>query len=795
MGKMRVPLAVDVNSRNGDILTKDSYILNGYVDKTSDGVYVSRRPGTTQVQAFGPGTVQGQFYFNGFEYVIVGDVLTRTSGGTLSKSSLTNCTLQLPQWSGRYGHVMLVFQDRMWVICGQTTSSTIGNDVWSTQDGITWALQTSTAGVGSRTGLGGCVFNNLMWIMGGFQGSTVYSDVWGSLDGVTWTLAVNPAPWGQRYYFCCVAANNGIYVYGGYNAANVAQNDVWFSSDGANWTKVNTVSTATFTPRAGAVGLYFNNLLWIIGGESSFGVYLNDVWSSPDGITWTKTTTAAFGTPRSHMAGCVYGNAMVIIGGISAGAPVKDVYRSLDGVTWFFVSTPAGYSAAFGFAAAVAFKSSPSVSQFRYDTVWTSGGQGLGGLPLQFCHYFNLDQNTSNSYSLFPTITGQFYQFNTFANGSKLIFKNQSNFWVLDAGTLTKVTDPNYPPQTVPGLPVLNDFAYVMTPDAEIHACAIDNPSLWPSLQFIVANFEDDKGTGLGKVLNYLVAFGTYTTQYFYDAGNPAPGIPISPYINANQKIGMVGQNTSGQPGFPTFANVGNTITFLGQTLAGFQGIYIINGTTPEKVSTPYIDKILIKDGAPTQPELIWVTSIGTGHNFIVCNLINSAYALVYSLEAKHWTIWGSAGFNSYFGGFQWYGNITVDEAQPATLWVGNIGFGGNACIFAASLGLFSDDGAIIDFRQQTSKLDFGSLVNKFFGEVDLVADQTTIPVPVTIQWSDDDYQTFSPGVTVLLSAQRPRANRLGVARRRAFRVLCGDTTGPLRFEALELTPSGGESG
>ena len=554
MAKKRLPLAVGINSRNGDILTKDSYILNGYIDKTDDGLYVSRRPGTAQIQAFGSGYVQGQFYFNGFEYIIANDVLNRTTGTTLSGSSLATVASVPPQWGARFKHVMLVFQDRMWVIAGQLLSSTLGNDVWSTQDGVTWALQTSTAGVGSRVGLGGCVFNNAMWIMGGFQGATVFSDVWTSTDGTVWTNATTTAPWGPRYDFGCVAANNGIYIIGGYNATSVAQNDVWFSVDGANWSKVNTVTP--FTARAGASCLYFNNLLWVIGGQSSPGVNKSDVWSSPDGITWTQTAAVAF-TARAYMAATVYNGQMVVIGGVVAGVEVGEVWRSFNGISWAEITANPGFNlGGFQAGAAVVFRSPSTVTQFRYDTIWTSGGlKNL--LAQQQAYRFTLDQSTSLTYPLLPTITGQFYQFNTFANGTKLLVKNQSNFWVLDSGTLTKVTDPNYPPQTVPGLPVLNDFAYVMTPDGELHACAIDNPLLWPSLQFITANFEDDKGTGLGKYLNYLIAFGTYTIQSFYDAGNPAPGArsrPISTPIRKSAWWGRIPQACSAIQRLPMWA-------------------------------------------------------------------------------------------------------------------------------------------------------------------------------------------------------------------------------------------------
>jgi hypothetical protein len=792
MGKTRIPLAINFESRDGTIGGRDGYIQNGYVDEDASGAkFVYRRPGTNVFYNPAAGNyAQGQFYFNGFEYLIVNDVLIRTTGSTLSGSSGQSAVNVPPQWAGRFKHVMLAFNDRMWVICGQLNSGAIGNDVWSTQDGVTWALQTSTAGTGSRVGLGACVFNNAMWIMGGFQGSTVYSDVWSSTDGTVWTQATAAAPWVGRYDFGCVAANNGIYIMGGSNLAGATLNDVWFSSDGINWAQV--TSAVPFTTRSGATCLVFQNKFWMIGGASSPGVYRNDVWSSPDGMTWTQVNAAAFATARGFMAGCVYNNKMWLFGGVqTGGVELSTVLSSSDGITWTQVSVNPGFSSGRQAAAAVVFKTPATINQFRYETMWVSGGyQAFAFVGKQENYRFNLDTSTSTFYPLSPTIAGQFYQFATFENGTQLLFKNQCNFYVLRAGTLIKVTDPNYPPATVPGLVVLNDFAYVMTPEAEIHACKIFDALTWPSLQFITASFEDDKGTGLAKYLNYIVAFGTYTIQYFYDAGNPPPGVSISPYINANQKVGMVGQNAAGLDGHPTFANSGNTIFFLGQTQQGAQGIYMINGMQPQKISTPQVDRALIGDSAPSFPELIWATSADTGHNFIVINLNQGTVALVYDLQMKMWYVWASQN-PGYNGSFFYYGNISVDEASGQTLWVG----GQNVQIYNVSAqNLFTDAGVLIDMIMQTAKIDGGTMQKKFFGIVDLVCAQAFVNSNMVLNWTDDDYQNYSAPVFLNIGVPRPRANRLGAARRRAFKLECQDVFNRVQFEALELTVSPGES-
>src|SRR5208337_2003729 len=178
---------------------------------------------------------------------------------------------------------------------------------------------------------------------------SVQSDVWTSPDGNTWTQAVGtttPNGWGPRYGMGAISAAGGIFLIGGVNALNAPVADVWFSSDAANWTQIQ--SNALFGAREDFVTLFFNNKLWVIGGAATPAVYLNDVWSSSDGITWTQTTTSAFATGRYGMCGCVYNNKMWIFGGVTAASSpgcISDVYSSSDGISWTLVTSSPGFPA------------------------------------------------------------------------------------------------------------------------------------------------------------------------------------------------------------------------------------------------------------------------------------------------------------------------------------------------------------------------------------------------------------------------------------------------------------------
>jgi hypothetical protein len=325
----------------------------------------------------------------------------------------------------------------------------------------------------------------------------------------------------------------------------------------------------------------------------------------------------------------------------------------------------------------------------------------------------------------------------------------------------------------VPGIVVLNEFVYVMEPDGTIRACALEDPYHWPSLQFIVADYEDDPGIAIAKYLNYLVAFGQYTTQLFYDAGNPAPGIALSPYQSTSVKIGCAFAST--------LQSAKNTLIWVGQTKERNWGVYVFDGLNPKKVSTRWVDIVL--DTNVNSAVKSWVTGM-EGHTFYVLNF-EGGPSLVYDMDTGWWGPWTSnIGDDSLP-----YSIALTEFFTGGDVWFGRGNFGGK--IFRASFEFYDDAGTAFDMRVQTDKVDDGNLMRKFFGQANAVCDING--ATATLDFSDDDYQSWATWGTFDLSRMRPILNRGGSGRRRAFRMTQTDDI-PARWEALELTASEGES-
>ena len=207
-----------------------------------------------------------------------------------------------PGFAARTNYECAVFNNEIWLSGGYFTGSGLStNEIYRSSNGYTWFQVIPSGQIWSpRIGHTMVSFDNKLWVMGGTDGttSTSYNDVWSSPDGVNWTLVTPNAPWQERENYTTVVNNNEMYVIGGLNHNSFTMlNDVWSSPDGINWTQLK--SNAPWDPREYHSSFIYNGRIWVVGGSIlSNPYYANDVWSSPDGINWTQETNNAGWPPR-----------------------------------------------------------------------------------------------------------------------------------------------------------------------------------------------------------------------------------------------------------------------------------------------------------------------------------------------------------------------------------------------------------------------------------------------------------------------------------------------------------------
>jgi len=170
------------------------------------------------------------------------------------------------QWSD------VCFGNGIFVAVATLVHTTGTGQIMTSTDGITW---TASAAPAVKQ------WSNIRFLNGlfvaGVQSSGSTQAAMTSPDGITWTLQTTPSPnrslegiaYGAgKYVFACSSPSGTIAV---------------TSSDGATWSDA-TASTDS------AFGMAFGNDLFV--AVTFFAGSVEQVWTSPDGVTWTARSTA-----------------------------------------------------------------------------------------------------------------------------------------------------------------------------------------------------------------------------------------------------------------------------------------------------------------------------------------------------------------------------------------------------------------------------------------------------------------------------------------------------------------------
>ena len=192
------------------------------------------------------------------------------------------------RWSSRSYHQSFVYEDKIWVLGGQ--QNTIAgvqsqkplNEIWTIKNKGSNSTEVSVTGSYWLTGRylhQSFVYDNKIWILGGFDGDdSRKNDIWNSADGgVTWS-EVSPINtyWSARSGHQAFVYDNKIWVLGGFDSGN--KNDIWNSADGGvTWNEVSPNGTH-WSARNTHQSFVYDDKIWVMGGEDDNG-YTNDIWT------------------------------------------------------------------------------------------------------------------------------------------------------------------------------------------------------------------------------------------------------------------------------------------------------------------------------------------------------------------------------------------------------------------------------------------------------------------------------------------------------------------------------------
>jgi len=400
--------------------------------------------------------------------------------------------------------------------------------------------------------------------------------------------------------------------------------------------------------------------------------------------------------------------------------------------------------------------------------------------------------------------------------------------------TIAQITDADYPLNTVRGCVFLDGRFFVMTPKGEIYQSALEDATAWDALEFIQSQIDPSPGVYLAKYQNYVMALKDESIEFFYDAANPTGSI-LAPVQNTASQIGCAHE--------ASVKELAGTVIWLGHTREGVgRGVFSLSGTSPQKISTPQIDKLLTADTLGTVYS--WGAAVGS-HMLYGLTLVDTEHTLVYDFTTQWWSkftmlaLSGAskvvtaisatglvsatahgladgdiiliAGTNADFNGWHIVMDVSTNSFQIAATGAAFSGTGSAqkytesyfpisasvrcnkkqymqhataGVLYEFSQSAYTDAVGAIAMRVRTPKFDGEDVKYHNIAELEVVGDK--VDSVAGVRWSDDDFATYSEFRPVDLMAERSRIRRLGRYARRSFEVLhVGDAL--VRLEALEI--------
>lgn len=251
-------------------------------------------------------------------------------------------------WQHRDGAGLLLLNGELYLLGGWVWGE-VTSEVWKTRDLVHWEFL-GHAPWPARHGSAWLVHGQRLWVIGG----DLYDDVWSSPDGVAWTQEAAHAPFGPRYTPTAASVGGRIVVYGGQSwqtgtgcdfCVAEASREVWSSADGRQWQLAN--AQAPWEGRGLIHGsIVHDGEIFLVGGglkavpvgehHSETVAERSDIWSSRDGVAWTRRSEALSFTPRTHFSvvatpkGCYVSDGSV---GTQANV-VNDLFFAADCVSY-----------------------------------------------------------------------------------------------------------------------------------------------------------------------------------------------------------------------------------------------------------------------------------------------------------------------------------------------------------------------------------------------------------------------------------------------------------------------------
>jgi hypothetical protein len=268
-----------------------------------------------------------------------------STGGVASENISTASPYKADVWQSEDGLSWDLVQDQHPTFRSRSGHNliSIGDIACSTDGGIVWkeVVPSTDDYFKARQGSSAVNFKDKIWVIGGKINGNYYNDVWSTEATEQWddrpdlgtygayftkfSEVSAQAPFSARTGHATTVHNDELYLSAGKDAEGFYLDDLWKSSDGVTWTLVND-DIGEMDKRAYHQMVSFNNKLWVIAGKANYHETLvdeettvyeaNDIWVSEDnGITWQMIVENAPFEQRQNFQVVAHNDSLYISGG------------------------------------------------------------------------------------------------------------------------------------------------------------------------------------------------------------------------------------------------------------------------------------------------------------------------------------------------------------------------------------------------------------------------------------------------------------------------------------------------
>lgn len=361
-----------------------------------------------------------------------------------------------------------------------------------------------------------------------------------------------------------------------------------------------------------------------------------------------------------------------------------------------------------------------------------------------------------------------------------LIFGDGTTAYFTDGVTVTQIVT-GFPIGTEcfrRGIVYLDGTLYVFrSPNAILGTQNLDDPTTWDPLNLILARTEGDFGVALAKHTQYVVALKQWTTDFFYNAGNPT-GSPLTLLKGATLPYGCYDSGT--------VQEIEGSLLWVSSNRTNGPQVSMLTRMQHRIVSSPAIERLLktLPGRGSGGVSGAWSSqSIRvSGHSFyIITTPVANPITLVFDLTSQLWYRWTSPT------GTEWTPRTATYVPYANTGWKCiTQDTSGNLYEIAEDYTYSTDSGSLIPVDIYTVDQDFGSQRTKQLAAMYFKGDIVEGSI-LRMRWSDDNYQTWSNYREMDLSVQRPSVTDCGSFYRRAWNFNHSSPT-PFRLKTSDMS-------